>query len=67
MKAQLSSAMEALREGAENLLDIFGIGATALEDRTPDADARNLRRDIERIGGDFRHVMSEIDSGRLSE
>jgi hypothetical protein len=62
-----SSAFRVLTESAESLCDIFGIGASAMEDLTPEADARNLRHDLEQIGGDFRRVMSEIESGTFSE
>ena len=61
------SALAFLAEGAEGLFDIFSIGATAMEDHTPEADARNLRHDLEQIGGDFRRVMSDIESGAYSE
>jgi len=62
-----SSALDLLAEGAEGLLDIFMIGANAMEDCTPNADATNLGHDLEQIAGDFRHVMSEIESGSFSE
>jgi hypothetical protein len=62
-----SSVVTAFEEGARGLLDILGIGATAMEDRTPEADACNLRNDLEQIAGDFWQVISEIESGTLSE
>jgi hypothetical protein len=61
------SVLAVLAEGAAGLFDIFGIGARAMEDRAPEADARNLRHDLEQIGGDFRQVMSEIESGTFDE
>lgn len=64
---QPTSALDLLAEGAEGLLDIFMIGANAMDDCSPDADATNLRHDLEQIGGDFRQVMSEIESGSFSE
>jgi hypothetical protein len=61
------SALELCSESADGLLDIFSIGANALEDHTPEADARNLRYDLQQIGEDFRQVMSEIGSGTCNE
>lgn len=62
-----SSALDVLTETAEGLLDIFVIGASALEDHSPESDVRNLHSDLEQISGDFRRVMSEIDAGSFSE
>ena len=59
--------LEACIEGAQGLLDIFCIGATALDDLTLEDDARNLHHDLMQIVGDFRQVMSQIDSGDLPE
>ena len=61
------SPLEACVESAEGLFDILCIGATALEDCTPEADARNLRDDLAQISGDFRRVMSGIASGNFDE
>ena len=59
--------LEACIEGARGLFDIFCIGATALDDLTPEEDTTNLRNDMLQIGGDFRQVMSQIESGNLRE
>lgn len=68
MKAhQTPSALAVLAEGAEGLLDIFEIGATSMEDHASEADTLNLRYDVEQIGGDFRRVMSYLESGSFSE
>lgn len=67
MNSDQSSPLEAFVDSAESLFDIFRIGATALEDHTPEADARNLRGDLEQIGGDFRRVMSGIASGNFDD
>lgn len=67
MPVRPSSPLAVLIEGAEGLLDIFKIGANAMDDRAPDADARSLQHDLEQIGGDFRHVMSAIESGSFSD
>jgi len=61
------SVLDVFAESAKGLFDIFSMGATALEDRTPEADATNLRYDLQQIGGDFRQVMSEIGSGTFTE
>jgi hypothetical protein len=62
---RIPSVLSVLREGVEGLLDIFESGATAMEDCGPETDARNLRYDLQQIGGDFRRVMAEIESGTL--
>jgi hypothetical protein len=67
MKPHQPSALDLLVEAAEGLYDIFVIGTDAPDDSGPDADATNLRHDLEQIGGDFWHVMSQIESGSFSE
>ena len=64
---QPHSLLEACIEGARGLFDIFCIGATALDDLTSENDARNLHNDLLHIDGDFRRVMSQIESGDLAE
>jgi hypothetical protein len=67
MKSHHPSTLETFIQGTESLFDIFRIGATALEDHTPEADGRNLRADLEQIGDDFRRVLSGIDSGNFDD
>lgn len=62
-----SSALAVLSDCVKSLLDIFSIGITSFEEDTPEADARNLRYDLEQISGDFRRVISEIESGGFNE
>jgi hypothetical protein len=49
-------------DGVAGLFDILGVRARPRKRRTPEDDARNLHRDVERIGQDFRKVLSEIGS-----
>ena len=49
-------------EGMAGLFDIFGVRARSRKRRTPEDDARNLHRDLQRIGQDFRTVLSKIGS-----
>jgi len=49
-------------EGAAGLFDILGVRARLRERRTPEDDARNLHRDLQRIARDFRAVLSKIGS-----
>jgi hypothetical protein len=61
-----SSIPQFFTECAQGLFEIFSIGANALEERSPEADARNLRHDLHQISGDFRKVMSAIGSGTFN-
>jgi hypothetical protein len=61
----MSAALDAWFDCARALFDIFCIGATAFEDRSPEADVRNLESDLHRIGGDFWNVLSGVESGDL--
>ena len=47
-------------DGMAGMFDIFGVRARARQRRTPEDDARNLHRDVQRIGEDFRTVLSKI-------
>jgi hypothetical protein len=46
--------------GMAGMFDIFGTRATSRKRRSPQDDARNLHRDVQRIGDDFRAVFSKI-------
>jgi hypothetical protein len=67
VKSHHPSVFETFIESVEGLFDILRIGASALEEQTPDADARNLHADLEQISGDFRRVMSGISSGKFGD
>ena len=49
-------------EGMAGLFDILGVRARPRKRRTPEDDAGNLNRDLQRIGLDFRTVLSKIES-----
>lgn len=66
-REQPHSFFQACVDCAEGLLDIFHLGATALEDADPEDDAANLHNDLLQLGNDFRRVMLQIDAGNLPE
>ena len=47
-------------DGTTGLFDILGIRARPRKHRTPEDDTRNLHRDVQRVGEDFRAVLSRI-------
>jgi hypothetical protein len=47
-------------QGMAGTFDIFGVRARLRKQRSPADDARNLHRDVERIGADFRTVLSKL-------
>ena len=57
------SLIRAYAEGAAGLFDIFGNRARTTPRSTPEDDARNLHRDLEKIGQDFASVLSKEPVG----
>lgn len=53
-------SLRAIASGATHLFDIFIIRTPRKKRRTPEDDARNLHRDLERIGQDFARALSNI-------
>jgi hypothetical protein len=46
--------------GMAGMFDIFSVRTRLRERRSPEDDARNLHRDVQRIGDDFRAVFSKL-------
>lgn len=60
MKMPVSPFARGFIRGMAGMFDIFGTRATSRKRRSPQDDARNLHRDVQRIGDDFRAVFSKI-------
>ena len=52
---------EGFLDGMAGMFDIFGVRARPHRE-TPEDDARNLHRDVERVAEDFRTVLSRLAS-----